>query len=409
MSDETDKITRHRWEFAARFRARAFGWRSQPAITRIKEAVAEIKKVSRANPMLAAEGAVLFIERVSPALEQVDSSSGAIGTAVSNALRDLLPIIERASASDADRDRWLERLWTAFQDDGMSYIESITDRWGALCVSHERASRWADLLLPSLKLSWNELRGQGGHFRGTSACLACLLHAQRFNELLELLTHAPFVFWHYHRFGAQALAAMGRIDDAIAYAEQSVGLNDSVQEMASTCEGFLLSAGRTDEAYQRYALLANQRGTGLATFQALARKYPSKDKAAILADLVASIPGEEGRWFATARAIGLLDPALELARRAPCEPKTLNRAARDHREKDPHFALEAALLSLKWLSQGYGYEVSTLDAHEALGYVLSTSAALELTEQTRARLRAIVAPHSKCDPTVRELVTRALR
>jgi hypothetical protein len=33
----------HKWEFKARFRRRAFGWKSQPAITRIKQAVAEIK------------------------------------------------------------------------------------------------------------------------------------------------------------------------------------------------------------------------------------------------------------------------------------------------------------------------------------------------------------------------------
>ena len=89
--------TKHRWEFTARFRVRAFGWRSQPAITRVKEAVAEIKKADRADPVLGAEGAVLFIERISPALEQVDSSSGAIGTAVSNALRDLLPLIMQAT------------------------------------------------------------------------------------------------------------------------------------------------------------------------------------------------------------------------------------------------------------------------------------------------------------------------
>ena len=43
------------------------------------QAVAEIKKVAKKDPVLAAEGAVAFLERVSPALEHVDSSSGAIG------------------------------------------------------------------------------------------------------------------------------------------------------------------------------------------------------------------------------------------------------------------------------------------------------------------------------------------
>jgi hypothetical protein len=62
---------RHRWQFAARFRHNAFGWRSQPAIARVQEAVAEVRKVRRSNSVLAAEGAVLFLEKVSPALEQL--------------------------------------------------------------------------------------------------------------------------------------------------------------------------------------------------------------------------------------------------------------------------------------------------------------------------------------------------
>lgn len=72
----------HKWEFKARFRRNAFGWKSQPAITRVKQAVGEIKKVAKKEPLLAPEGAVVFLERVSPALEHVDSSSGAIGTVV---------------------------------------------------------------------------------------------------------------------------------------------------------------------------------------------------------------------------------------------------------------------------------------------------------------------------------------
>ncbi len=43
-----------------------------------------------------AEGAVLFFEKVSPALEHVDSSSGAIGTAVNNTIDALVPIIADA-------------------------------------------------------------------------------------------------------------------------------------------------------------------------------------------------------------------------------------------------------------------------------------------------------------------------
>ena len=87
----------HRWEFKARFRRHAFGWRSQPAVGRAsKQAVREIKGVTRRDPLLGAEGAVTFLERVSPALEQVDSSSGAIGTAVHHAIEELVPVIAGA-------------------------------------------------------------------------------------------------------------------------------------------------------------------------------------------------------------------------------------------------------------------------------------------------------------------------
>ena len=50
------KADTHRWQFRARFRRGGFGWKSEPAIKRIKEAVSEIKKVARREQLLAAEG-----------------------------------------------------------------------------------------------------------------------------------------------------------------------------------------------------------------------------------------------------------------------------------------------------------------------------------------------------------------
>ena len=97
------KTEAHRWEFRARFRRHAFGWKSQPAIKRIKEAVSEIKKVARRDKVLAAEGAVLFLEKVSPAIEQVDGSSGSIGTAVNNAIAALVAVVAEAPADAKTR------------------------------------------------------------------------------------------------------------------------------------------------------------------------------------------------------------------------------------------------------------------------------------------------------------------
>jgi hypothetical protein len=110
---------------------RAFGWRSQPAIERVREAILEIRKMARRDPILAGDGAVQFIEKVSLALEQVDRSSGAIGTAVNHAIEELVSIIAKAPA---------ERLWEALMLDAIPYIERLGDFWGELCASKELAS-----------------------------------------------------------------------------------------------------------------------------------------------------------------------------------------------------------------------------------------------------------------------------
>lgn len=379
---------KHKWTFAPRFRARAFGWKSQPAIKRVREAVSEIKKAAKKEPVLAAEGAVLFLERVSPAIEQVDGSSGGMGTAVSHAIEELVDVIARAPADDRTRDRWLERLFEALQEDHIPYIESLADYWGELCVTRERAAEWADRLLPTLKLSWAD---RCGYFKGTPACLSSLLAAGRHVELLDLLEAAPHVWWHYRRFGVRALAAMDRVDEAIAYAERSVGLNDGEVDVAGMCESILLEAGRVEEAYERFAIAASPGTNRLATFRAIAKKYPGREKTRILQDLIDSTPGEEGKWFATARELGLLDLAVALARESPCDPKTLNRAGRDHLATDPGFAVNVSLLSLHWIARGWGYEITGLDVLEACDNALKGARVAGVYEEVLARIEALVA------------------
>ena len=58
---------KHKWTFRARFRRGAFGWRSQPAVGRVREAVSEIRKAARKDPDLGAEGAVPFLEKMNRA------------------------------------------------------------------------------------------------------------------------------------------------------------------------------------------------------------------------------------------------------------------------------------------------------------------------------------------------------
>ncbi|MCU7922778.1 MAG: hypothetical protein KZQ88_08765 [Candidatus Thiodiazotropha sp. (ex Dulcina madagascariensis)] len=97
-----------------------------------------------------------------------------------------------------------------------------------------------------------------------------------------------------------------------------------------------------------------------------------KESPQILADLVATTPGEEGKWFAMAKDLKLYDLALELANRTPCDPKTLTRAARDYVDTELTFALVSAMAALRWLSEGWGYEVTSGDVMEYSGEITNS-------------------------------------
>ena len=292
---------KHAWAFAPRFRRGAFGWRSDPAIARIKEALAEIKAANRKAPMLAAEGAVLFLSKLSPALENIDSSSGAIGTAVNRAIEVLVPIIAKAPADQVTRRKWLEQLYQAHADDQIPYIESLGDYWGELCASSELAGEWGDRLAETVEMVWGRYPAEHGFFHATSMCLSALLGAGRHDQLLALLETCPYRLWTYRQWGVRALVAMGKKTEALRYAEATRGLNEPLGQIAEACEAILLSSGLADEAYQRHAMAANRAGTYLATFRAICRKYPHKKPEDVLNDLVASTPGEGGKWFAAAK------------------------------------------------------------------------------------------------------------
>jgi hypothetical protein len=384
----------HKWAFAPRFRRHAFGWRSQPAVQRVREAAAEIRRIAKKDPVLAATGAILFLEKVSPALERVDSSSGAIGTAVNHAIEACAKIIAAAPVDDGTRDQWLDRLWDAHRNDRIPYIECLGDYWGELCASRDRASAWADRLIGIVESVWGPNRKAGGYFHGTIACLSALFHAGRHEELLTLLDKAPFSMWHYREWGVKALAAMGRKAEALRYAEASRGLNDNPIAIAGACEEILLSSGLVDEAYARYAIEANQGATYLATFRSIAKKYPTKAPARILNDLVASTPGQEGKWFAAAKDAGLYDEAVALAQTTPCDPRTLTRAARDFGASNPRFAVEAGLAALRWIVAGYGFEITGLDVLSAYSSTMEAAKNYGAVDEIDGRLRELLAAPS---------------
>lgn len=401
----------YKWQFRARFRRNSFGWRSQPAIKRIREAVSEIKKVKRRDPVLAGEGAVLFLERLSPAIINVDSSSGAIGNTVNKAIEDLVPIIAVAPVDDVVRDAWLERLWKAFREDKIPYIESLAGYWGELCVTPERASRWADRYLEEFEVisKIEAERGSGFfHYQGTTACFSSLLRAGRNKEIIDLIESGPKNFSFYRDWGVKALLAMGKKAQALRYAEESRDGFSSSLQISLQCQEILLSSGLSDEAYKRYALEANWKSTYLATFREVVRKFPDRDKARILEDLVESTPGKEGKWFAAAKWAGLYDRAIELANTSPCDPKTLTRAARDMAQTRPRFAVEAGIAAIRWLVEGYGYEITGIDVISAFDYAMQAASNAGCAEEALRRVREIVAGENVPDRFVVKHLGRKL-
>jgi hypothetical protein len=383
---------KHTWTFKARLRSRAFGWRgSHLACQRLKEAVTEIKKVARTDPVTAGDGFVSLMERIWPAFQDVDTSSGALGGAVYWAQDELLPIAISAPADRKTRNKWLDRLWQAIEDDGVDYLSLVGSRWGELCGSREVASCWADRFLGLLRTAWSDPR-PGNYVRGTSVCLSSLLAAGRHQELLEVLALRRFPFWPDRKFGMQALLAEGRMEEALAYAEASRGLNQPDAAIDAACEKILVDLGRVDEAYKRYALTANSSSTGLATFRAIAKKYPGHDPKRILLDL-ATLSSEPGRWFAAAKDAGFLDLALEFAKTGRTDPRTLSRASRDLLKNDDRFSLEVGRLAIHRMLEGYGYELTGMDVIDAYEHFMAAAQTLGIASEARADLLAMATKH----------------
>ena len=391
--------TPHTWQFSARFRSNAFGWQSDTPIQRIKEALAEIKAVAKQEPVLAAEGAVRFLEKLSPAIAHVDSSSGRIGSAVRSAIAVLVPIIAQADVSTAAREKWLVRLWDAIEKDRIPYLESLMDFWGELCVSKELASTWADRLAPTLAAVWDRCaNGDFEYFKGTQACLGALFAAGRHDELFALIARSEYRYtsWNYREWGAKALVAAGKHREAIDYAEGAKGFNAPLGAIATFCEGVLLENGFADEAYLRYALAATYATTNLATFKAIVKKYPQIPRETVLRDLVASQPGQEGKWFAAAKDAGFFELAIELANRSPSDPRTLTRAARDYAVKQPEFALAAGMTALRGIAAGWGYEITSQDVLDAYAATMEAAGVAGVSEPAVvANVRELVAANGK--------------
>lgn len=399
------------WTFVSGFRRNAFGWNgTRKAIERMEAAVSEIERAARADPALAGVGAVLLLEKLSPALSHIDSSSGALGNATHGVVQAMVPLISAAPVSRRIREKWLRRLFDAIQGDDPPYIESLGDHWGELCAEPALASQWADELLPFTQRVMSDRR-KGAHVftKSGTLCFSALFYAGRLDELLALLALDPKPYWHEQQWAARALAARGDVDAAVQLIDglRSAWAPDGA--LSAIAEELLLKAGRIEEAYSRYAIRATSTNTNIATFRSIAKRYPGVEAGRILGDLIAATPGEEGKWFATAKTLKQYELALALARRSPVDPKTLLRAARDHIKAQPAFALEVALTALYRMARGHGYELTGADVLDARQHAAAAAAALGTTAALPDRIADHVSGEGAAAQWVRQCLGVAAR
>ena len=395
----------HKWAFRPGMRAGAFGWRgSAKAIDRLNLANSEIRAVNRADPVTAAEGVVVLAELIWPAFEQIDTSSGALGSAVRRTLEDLVPVLIKAPADEPTRAHWLERLRQAILDDGVDYLATISDRFGEIAAFPTLMRLHADRDLDLIREAWTD-HARFSHVATATLTLSCLLEAGRHDELLALLDVRKTRLWFDEKFAAEALLRQGREEAALA---RAAALLDGDRqpwgghEIARFCEAILVRQGKADEAYRRFGLPTAAGNTWLAMWRDLVRRYPDRDARSLLEDLIA-LYGRKGKWFAAAKTAGYLDIALDCAADQEAAPATLIRAARDFEVKNPAFAAQVALHAIAHLLTGLGYEPSPLDIDAAVDHLAAASRRIDRTAWAIEALRRLAHRDDRDDPMARRL------
>ena len=388
-------MVERKWQFKTKFRAKAFGWRgSRLAISRLKEAVSEIKAVAKSDPVAAGDGAVSLMERIWPAFQDIDTSSGALGTAVARTLAELIPILIDATADHSTRSKWLKRLFEAVHDDGVQYLSPVENRFGEIARYPDLTNAFADELLPLLRQVWSDQK-HFGYVSGTAICLSCLLEAGRYAELAELLAKQRMKFWSWQRFGAEALLRQGRWEEAVAFADSVRDAGHDKISIDLFCEKVLIHQGRSDEAYRRFGLGAATGTTNLAIYRSLVRTYPERNRRQLLLDLIKT-RGDKGKWFAAAKDAGFLDIARECAALHNADPSTLVRAARDFCGEETRFAATVALFGVTHLLTGGGYDPPVSAINEAVKHLFVAARQIGAVGWAHQNLGRLVA--SPCIP-----------
>ena len=400
---------KHKWKFKSHFRREAYGWKGTAlASKRMREAVSEIKKVAKKDRFLAGEGVIELFRRLYPALMQIDSSSGALGTAMNKTIEALMPILIKADWDMNTRGKWLDKLYEAIQEDGWGTFDNLRNYWGEICVYPGLAHIWADRLLPTVKQVWTS--ESYSYFVGSDMCLSCLLYTERHDELHELLQLQDKPFWHYNEFWGKALVKQGKYEEALYYAHQirsQMTVNNEERSMDLFCESVLIEGGRIEEAYEKYGLKIPSYGSCLNIYRAICKKYPTIDKRKILLDCI-DRTSEKGRWFASAKSAGFLDIALECAHSSGANPDVLLRANRDFAQKDTDFSLQVGIQAIMaLLTETFYEEVTKADVAIAYEDVEKIARENGKLEEFREQLGREMLKRS-CKPHLRQIVVRIL-
>ena len=130
--------------------------------------------------------------------------------------------------------------------------------------------------------------------------------------------------------------------------------------MVDYLEDLLIGVGRWEEAFQRFGPRMRS-NTYLASFRKTSKKYPQLEPEKVLQACLSVSGGQDGKWFATARHLGLNELALELAQRGPCDPKTILNGARELEEKEPNIDFQMALAAVQGYLLEWAYEWSVYD------------------------------------------------
>lgn len=438
------------------------------ASKQVAAALKELKQVGRREPRLAVEGCL----RLLAGLKAKDS---ALDDVLSEIIDWLGSPMRRAKPTEPELTAWLERLSQAYLAQP-TRLARLGAQFGALCGAPAVAGRWADRFyeelssvvptVPRAPLAKRAARRQSAELmkgaadtqagaRGSAErssagltnspagsvasapsssahqtaqtiaraeplrllYLSCLGAALRHEALLAALTpahgSAPHAdTWAECALGVTALGALGQVDAALRFAQQYATLT-TPREVARTCEAALLRAGREEEAYREYALLAAEETRYVAWFRAVRQKYPERAPASVLDDLVTHTVRQHGeairgKWFAAAKDAALYDEAIALARCGDADTRTLLRAARDFAEREPGFALEAGLTALTAMLEAGPYEITKTDVWAAYNAILLAANAAHQRAEVLDQLRALLRPEAMRDRLVTRTLSREL-